>query len=536
MALAATLYCTLWAVAAQPVAKTDGPADLISIESVPPGTKPEMPPAVFPHDKHTSFLAKAGKDCTSCHVAQDDKLALSFLETARQTPESLKDYYHANCMGCHESSLASGAKAPQVGDCRTCHNAAAPREADRQPFVFDKIIHSQHIQSAAIPAKEATGTNCGACHVTYDNAGKRMDYVPGTEQSCRSCHRDNAEIAAKAPAKMSGLPLQNIMHASCVNCHLQANKAAGATAQAPVSCVGCHGKAMAEKRSAAVADMEALKAVPRLVSNQPDAVIMVPMYEKFSPPQGGMGLVAFDHKLHEQYSKDCRSCHHKEISSCGKCHTVEGKAEGGFVPVSRALHNSCVGCHTQVKARPECASCHNAMPNPLTPASCVTCHSAADANGELLTAAKAKNLAPADLKALAEKAIIARSRAVEQSVVSLDDAPETVTIDSLSKEFGPSVMPHRAIVKHLLEKTQQSDLAKAFHTADTTLCSGCHHVSPASTTPPKCVSCHSVMPAEGVGRPTLKAAYHLQCTGCHAAMEQPPLATDCSGCHKPLKK
>ena len=536
LALAATLYCAFWAVAAQPVAKANGPSDLISIKSVPPGTKPEMPPAVFLHDKHTEFLAEAGKDCMACHVTQDGKPGLRFLEAAEQAPESLKDYYHTNCMGCHASSLASGAKAPQAGDCRSCHDAAAPRGAERYPFVFDKIIHNQHIQSAAIPAPEGSDTNCGACHTSYDTSGTRIDYVPGTEQSCRSCHQDNAEIAANAPSKMSGVPLKDTMHASCVGCHVQANQTAGASATAPVACADCHSKEVADKRSAAVADMQALKAVPRLAGSQPDAVVMVPVFEKSSLPQGGMGLVTFDHKLHEQYSKDCRSCHHKEISSCGTCHTVEGKAEGGFIPVSRALHESCIGCHTQVKARPECASCHNAMPNPMTPASCVTCHSTADASGKLLTAAKAKQMSPADLTKLAENELSRRAAAVSEVQVNLDDIPETVTIDVISNEYGPSVMPHRAIVENLLDKAKQSELANTFHMADPALCAGCHHVSPASTTPPKCVSCHSVSPTEGTGLPTLKAAYHLQCTSCHAAMEQPPLATDCSGCHKPLKK
>ena len=536
LALAATLYCTFWAVAAQPVAKTDGPAGLISIESIPPGAKPEMPPAVFPHDEHTSTLAGAGIDCATCHEIREGQQVMSFLATAGQAPDSLKDYYHANCIGCHSGPLPSGAKAPQAGDCRSCHDAGAPGLADRHPFVFDKIIHNQHIQSAAIPAMGDAGTNCAACHRTYDKSGERLDYVPGTEQSCFACHRTAAEIAANAPAKMSSIPLKDIMHASCVNCHIQAVQAEGAKVLPPVTCLGCHGQEIADQRSAAIADVEALKAVPRLASSQPDAVVMVPVYGKTPLPQGGMGLVAFDHKLHEQYAMNCRSCHHQEISSCGTCHTIEGKAEGGFIPVSRALHTSCIGCHTEITARPDCASCHNAMPNAVSASSCVTCHSAADADGALLTAAKAKDLSAADLKELAEKAIAARAGAVAKRVVALDDIPETVTLDSISSEYGPIVMPHRAIVKNLLGKTQQSELAQAFHTADTTLCAGCHHESPASTTPPKCVSCHSVSPLDGTGRPTLKAAYHLQCTGCHAVMEQPPFATDCSGCHKPLKK
>ena len=52
--------------------------------------------------------------------------------------------------------------------------------------------------------------------------------------------------------------------------------------------------------------------------------------------------------------------------------------------------------------------------------------------------------------------------------------------------------------------------------------------------PPKCGSCHSktIDPANP-DRPTLKAAYHLNCIGCHNGMNVArPVATDCVACHK----
>ena len=56
-----------------------------------------------------------------------------------------------------------------------------------------------------------------------------------------------------------------------------------------------------------------------------------------------------------------------------------------------------------------------------------------------------------------------------------------------------------------------------------------------SATPPKCGSCHSAKIDPRVPeRPTLKAAYHLQCMGCHDGMDVArPLDTSCASCHKP---
>jgi DnaJ-class molecular chaperone len=120
------------------------------------------------------------------------------------------------------------------------------------------------------------------------------------------------------------------------------------------------------------------------------------------------------------------------------------------------------------------------------------------------------------------------------STYSRDDIPETVTIGVLSKDYEPSKMPHGKIVETLLEKQRNSRMAATFHTNEATLCQGCHHNSPPSKTPPKCVSCHGVdMQPSANSLLSLKAAYHQQCITCHERMNQKPLATECADCHKP---
>lgn len=85
-----------------------------------------------------------------------------------------------------------------------------------------------------------------------------------------------------------------------------------------------------------------------------------------------------------------------------------------------------------------------------------------------------------------------------------------------------------------MERIKDDKLAQAFHTKPETLCAACHHNSPLSATPPKCGSCHTTnIDPKNPTRPTLKAAYHLQCMGCHKAMKVGrPKNTDCTTCHK----
>jgi hypothetical protein len=183
-------------------------------------------------------------------------------------------------------------------------------------------------------------------------------------------------------------------------------------------------------------------------------------------------------------------------------------------------------------------------------AACASCHvtptgDLAQAEVTLLARPKGKDTeaAAADLagKLLAAKRDVTATFPAE-------DIPETVTIGSLSKDYDPSILPHRAIVQSLLAGMKDSKLAGAFHAGDAAVCQGCHHMSPASKTPPRCGNCHPAVETPGQSRPALKAAFHTPCMGCHTAMgiegkvarkdagaKPVPKATDCTGCHKEKK-
>jgi hypothetical protein len=80
------------------------------------------------------------------------------------------------------------------------------------------------------------------------------------------------------------------------------------------------------------------------------------------------GKALFDHARHAAYtgySLACGECHHTlskdeydQAASCTECHDAE-KGDANVPKRADALHQQCIGCHTEYGAGPvECAQCH----------------------------------------------------------------------------------------------------------------------------------------------------------------------------------
>lgn len=525
-------------------------ADVIAIDAMAADGNLELPAVTFLHEQHTRALATAGKDCSSCHIPLgegESAYSFSFMGSDKLRGEALKDLYHNNCIGCHADMRGSAVKTgPQKAECRSCHVNIPQVVSDRQNVGLDKVQHYKHISSPYIKYNDEE-KNCGACHSEFDPDKKQNVWVKGKEDSWRASYlsaeeraralRFNPEALDLKGRPLAGQPtLDQYSHQTCINCHIKI--AAIPSEQAgPINCAGCHSpeaQALFAEASAKIAST-----IPRLERGQEDSVLMLPPLEKDREINGMMAPVSFNHKFHESVSMDCRSCHHKRIDTCSSCHSLEGKQEGDFVNFSQAMHStaarqSCVSCHNTEKRQPSCAGCHSTPPAHLPSSSCAACHTApmgismADAeNGSLLSLSKEER------KTLAERTVSQRDYKKAQ-IFPVGDIPETVTMGTLSKDYEPSKMPHRKIVETLLAKQKDNRMAAVFHNDPGTLCQGCHHNSPISKTPPKCVSCHGVdmKPAAG-SLLSLKAAYHQQCITCHERMYQKPLATECADCHKP---
>lgn len=282
-------------------------------------------------------------------------------------------------------------------------------------------------------------------------------------------------------------------------------------------------------------------------SGAPSAMVIFPVGEKPNLKGAAMKPVVFNHLVHEKKVEDCMTCHHTgDTVSCTTCHTVEGKAEGKFVTLERAMHatnlarrpegettpQSCVSCHEQQLKQRECAGCHSIVKPRRNEAWCASCHNVTPSMSPAqMQQGIAGKLPEAQNEALAAETVLARKPVTYLSPMQ---APYKVVIDALADQYQPSNFTHRRHMSSLMERIKDNKLAQAFHTQPETLCSTCHHNSPLSATPPKCGSCHSVNidPAHPK-RPTLKAAYHLQCMGCHTGMDVArPKNTDCTTCHK----
>jgi hypothetical protein len=496
--------------------------DVLRIDMSRAGVQSEMPPVAFFHDRHTEALG--AQSCDSCHRSKDGRPVFKFQRLTDGDYDATKDLYHGECVKCHVARKdAAKPSGPLAADCRSCHRQGEWPPENRKPPEFDRSLHARHESSTLIKPTAADDTaNCSACHHVYDTAAKKTVYARGKEGSCRYCHLPEPSVQEQQPVAA----FRTAAHNACVACHQ--NLKAKQLSAGPVNCAGCHDAAEQAK-------IRKLKDIPRLKRNQPDAVLLAPRttatVETTMPPAPAPKVVAFNHLEHETNVASCRSCHHASLERCSECHTAAGDKKGGFVPLAQAMHQrtagqSCVGCHGLAKKTASCAGCHSKMPVRRTEAlDCSACHETGVGAGETL---------PVDdeaRQALAAQMTTLRSRAVVP--LTEGQVPEKVTIGVMAHQYQPAEMPHNKIVQALKHTIEESPMARHFHRQPNTLCTGCHHNSPASQNPPKCAACHGKpFRADQPDRPGLKGAYHSQCIGCHQAMGiEKPAATDCKACH-----
>jgi hypothetical protein len=479
-------------------------ADIIRIDGLKQFGPLERPAVVFLHEKHTQALAPKGKDCASCHLADQKYMSLKYMRLKDADKPAVMDVYHTNCTACHRQTASAGEKSGPVV-CAGCHQEKSPASS-WQAIGMDKSLHYRHVK--------AQEKKCEACHHEADPVTQKLVYAKGREGTCRYCHLD------KTVDKVSSMRLAS--HTQCIDCHrkrLAQNLDAG-----PATCSGCHDAGI-QKKIAQVKD------IPRLERGQPDAVLVQAVrtggekLDPFTRPK----VVPFNHVGHEGYADNCRVCHHASLSACGQCHTLEGAKEGKFVNLQTAMHRAgakaaCIGCHDGLQAQKRCAGCHAAIPrrDPPPLEGCASCHVKPPGGAA----------AAADPKAAA--AALLADRKPVSATYPVEDIPETVTIKALSKQYDPVKLPHRKIVQTLVKNIQDSRLAGYFHRDPGTVCQGCHHNSPAAKKPPGCASCHGQpFDSRNLFKPGLQAAYHLQCMECHRDMGiEKPAATNCTGCHK----
>ncbi len=479
-------------------------SDVINIDAMTIFGPIERPTVEFLHDKHTQAAKKMGKDCLTCHPRDEDsgQLSIRYMRFGDMDKKTVMDTYHAGCITCHNEQLSAGETSGPVV-CAGCHGKTKKTISNRQTVVMDNSLHLRHIRK--------TKGGCRICHHVYDAEAKKLVYKRREESACRYCHPDLPED--------DRMTIREASHTACIGCHRRLtvqNKSSG-----PMECIACHD---AEHQ----ANIEKLPRVPRLRAGQPDFVFIKTEGEGDTEVKAArMNPVPFDHKAHETYNDTCHVCHHATLTGCGECHSTPGKREGSGISLEQAMHRNCIGCHEQRQLESACAGCHGFMSQSrqMPQTYCSTCHMAPPV-GEVRT--------DADRMPVASAAEMLAARTPTLATYDMADVPEKVTIESLSETYAPVDMPHGKIVSALVNGIENNKLTAYFHTERGTLCRGCHHNSPATKTPPRCVSCHDKpFQEKTLFRPGLMAAYHQQCMGCHDQMGiEKPASRDCIGCHK----
>ena len=495
--------------------------DLIVIDIPPVEDRDKMAAVTFLHGPHAEAVEG---DCSVCHMTTADQPVFKFKRLAVVDEKKLMDLYHDECTACHAERKQKHLKTgPAAGQCRACHDSRPMVEPGQRAVKFNRSLHFRHERSAEIrPAAADDAVNCGACHHQYNPKTLEIYYEKGREGACVYCHNPEPDDGIRSIRKAG--------HDSCVACHRSLQKkdiAAG-----PVTCSACHAVGAFE-------NIESLKEVPRLKRNQPDALFISGwggMYLTAPEAEGlekqFMKAVPFDHRSHEGTVDSCRTCHHESLDKCSKCHTSEGSDKGGYIRLDQAMHEqnsdrSCQGCHDRQKTeRSNCAGCHFLMPEkPFADHACVKCH-AFDIPAATLIVMETSEQGQMVRSTL--NGLIDMFRPVADEKI-----PETVTIDAMTETYEPCRFPHRKIVKSIMERIGDSDMARIFHGDGVTICRGCHHNSPPSVEPPSCASCHGKPEFARDGRPGLKGAYHGQCITCHQKMNiEAVAANDCTKCHQ----
>ncbi|MBN2008725.1 cytochrome c3 family protein [candidate division KSB1 bacterium] len=94
------------------------------------------------------------------------------------------------------------------------------------------------------------------------------------------------------------------------------------------------------------------------------------------------------------------------------------------------------------------------------------------------------------------------------------DAPDVVVLNAIEHLFEPVTFAHKL-------HANMSEMEGS--------CDECHHYTPANSPHPACKDCHSLkMIRDNLEIPSLKAAYHIQCIGCHKEWNN---ERACERCH-----
>jgi hypothetical protein len=425
--------------------------------------------------------------CGECHVIDDDFYNKDYLPIMPEYYEPLRDTYHKNCIACHQDPAKQAEDAGGLDWKSFYVKKRAIIEAEIPEVYFDYFLHDKH--------EKTLEEKCELCHYLSDDRKSELSKEE-KEPECKDWLNEVPEDQSYRNKEYA--------HITCINCHLDKkdkNEDAG-----PVNCNECH---LETQRS-----VEEMADIKRSDCEQEEKILI--KVEK----NARMKEVAFNHQSHQKVTTSCQECHHDTIQACSVCHTPEGSEKGDGITLAESYHSEsstwgCIGCHENEKKKPDCAGCHHLLDSGLVKSACATCH-----NGSL-------------------EVLDRKDQQLVLDTLFPDDIKQDMEIDIINDEYELSKFPHDKIIKKLVEISDNSTLASYFHTEETTLCAGCHHLTPLTKKAlvSQCRTCHTVRKEPTGAIPALLGAYHLQCLGCHKEMggKEENMPQDCAGCHEEKK-
>ncbi|HXY40984.1 MAG TPA: cytochrome c3 family protein, partial [Vicinamibacteria bacterium] len=285
-------------------------------------------------------------DCAACHVAP--------ARSGAPTPAALSKNANELCSGCHSDFASSSLKGSWVhapakaGQCVACHSPHASRE--------------KHLVARS-------GSDlCLQCHpAVKTELAKPQIHEPVAKGQCAACHAPHS-ADNKAGLRKTGAEL-------CFGCHKEKKALASlASVHAPFAsgdCDSCHTPHTSSFKGQLVADPKKLCLTCHDV-NEPR---LVQRHHRF--PLAGVDCTQCHNPHASSEAKLIRPRPHAILTSCGKCHDVNGRKPTALLA---GVEELCARCHAPVKQAAARPDAHPAMQK-----GCLTCHTphAAEVKGLL---------------------------------------------------------------------------------------------------------------------------------------------------------
>jgi hypothetical protein len=309
------------------------------------------------HGKNSRDAHARNLKCNACHTipsaAEPDKVA------AVTKPSVALDYpYHDSCLRCHQQQFYRGDR-PAI--CTVCHNRVAVRLTSRDvypqfpsprrgdimarefPGYYPHGLHQSLMALNQQPARDSEGSLI-LRRVSFSSAAP--DKVP-PKDICASCHFSDERGPMTLPLK--GIPSEDTLkrievdtfksipgfreanaHASCFNCHWQAQK------PTKDDCDGCH---------VSKSDYAARK----LAVTQPPAfsTSAIKWFENWPTGLPKRFSLKFRHDTHS-ISTDGKTESNNHGVGCTTCHINIAQMTTLNIPKADVQITSCAPCHTQM--------------------------------------------------------------------------------------------------------------------------------------------------------------------------------------------